>query len=133
MSCTWADVKTYSSRQKFVGRKNHNGRQKNLIQGKYAGQEFFNIVESFEVPSRRVEANEGLTKTELSKKISRLNARIKKAKAEETKERLTVERDSLIDLRANTGRKKKINTVSYIELTFSITDVEKHLKRNVIN
>jgi len=130
MSSTYVEVKTYKDKQSYDNRLKHNRRQSNLSTGNYKGEDCINIVEKFEHSDRVEQQVSQKTRTEVTNQISRLEHRFKTAKKTATKLRLRekilklkIERDSIKD-------KNQLAHKSHIELIFTITDLQKSLKRS---
>lgn len=108
----------------------HNARLKNLSTSK--DQEYKNII--FIDNREDYKFKQGITKsqdkapsrTQLSKNISRLRDRQKKAKKQATKNKLQLQIDSLIELRDKTINKNNLPKKSFVEFVFTVTDNQKY-------
>jgi len=139
---TFFSIRQIKTEQSFKNRLSHNNRKSNLKSGPSSEKKFKNIslvderknlrnLLNEEKKFNKIDKNE-LSKSQISKKISRLRDRIKNSKKEKTKEKLNKDLQELLNLREETKSKKtgKLKH-NFFEIDMSITSItNKNLLRD---
>lgn len=130
MSSTFMDIKTSNKPKTFENRMKHNARLKNLSTSN--DKEYKNIIfidnrEDYKFKNNMAKNDKKQpSRSELSKNISRLRDRQKKAKKQATKNKLQAKIDSLIEQRDNTLNKNYLPKKNFVEFVFTVTDNQKY-------
>jgi hypothetical protein len=130
MSNTFVDIKVYKNAKSYSNRLKHNGRQTSFDKREMKNIVVKDMNSFYKLSAQKRQERKAPSKSELSDMVAKLVYRQKKAKKENTKKRLQEKIDTLISQRESTISRRDRAKANFIEMLFTITDVDKKLKHN---